>query len=306
MKNIGSWLRTVRLDKGLEIKDLAKKIGITGSQISRIETSKSDVTINSIVRIANGLNIELKDLLAALEIDATFPQFHGAKQRNKNSDIVTIQDVEGFLRLYRNQPRRAKDELIDAYHVVRKKNLNGLEGNLSEFDTAEIIRQATQALSNKFLPIPYPKKIDEEIIESIYISGGVITMRDLAAYVMASRRTIGQSLRKVAVKTEVSYNAIARLERGELERYLFAEIISLDQALFLDGKLTAISWAASEFQSGIARVKAMDNPISSLYKWDPEEFAFADTLITITRWNQVMKINQDWFPALRETLSNYK
>ena len=306
MDKLGTWIRSVRLEKGLEIKDLSYESGLTSAQISRIETLNSDVTVNSIVRIAYGLNIELKDVLAELEVRAFFPRLLDTGQQDKSSDIVTIQDVEAFLRFYRSEPRRAKDELINAYHVIRENNQDQQEAKLSEFDTADIIWEATQALSKKYLPIPYPKGMKEETIEEIYKAGGVITIRDLAAYVMACRRSSGQSLRKLAEYTDVSYNAIARLERGELERISFTEIISLDRALKLDGRLIAICWAAGEFQTGISRVKAVQDrnnfPNSG---WDPEEYAFVDTLISVMRWNQVISLNKEWWSELKRVLSFY-
>ncbi|NMC34879.1 MAG: XRE family transcriptional regulator [Veillonellaceae bacterium] len=306
MDKLGTWIRSVRLEKGLEIKDLSYESGLTSAQISRIETLNSDVTVNSIVRIAYGLNIEIKDVLAELEIRAFFPCLLNTGQQGKTSDIVTIQDVEAFLRFYRSEPRQAKDELINAYHVIRENNRDQQEEKLSEFDTADIVWEATQALSKKYLPIPYPKGMKEETIEEIYRAGGVITIRDLAAYVMACRRSSGLSLRKMAEFTEVSYNAIARLERGELERISFTEITALEKALKLDGTLIAICWAAGEFQTGISRVKVLTDqsplPVSG---WDVEELAFADTLITIVRWNTQLSINRDWIIELKRILSFY-
>lgn len=170
----------------------------------------------------------------------------------------------------------------------------------------DIIWEATQALSKKYLPIPYPKGMSEETIEEVYKAGGVITIRDLAAYVMACRRSSGQSLRKLAEYTDVSYNAIARLERGELERISFTELIALDKALKLDGTLIAICWVAGEFQMGISRVKVLadQNPLPS-FGWDSEELAFADTFITITRWNNALELSRDWFSEIRRILSFY-
>ena len=306
MDKLGTWIRSVRLEKGLEIKDLSYESGLTSAQISRIETLNSDVTVNSIVRIAYGLNFKLKDVLAEIEIRAFFPRFQSTKQPDEDSSILTIQDVEAFLRFYHSEPRQAKDQLINAYHVIREKNPDRQEEKISEFDTADIVWEATQALSKKYLPIPYPKGMSEETIEEIYKTGGVITIRDLAAYVMACRRTSGQSLRKLAEYTDVSYNAIARLERGELERISFTEIIALDKALKLDGRLIAICWAAGEFQTGISRVNVLanQNPLPN-FGWDPEELAFTDTLITIVRWNNKLSINREWLIELRRILSFY-
>jgi len=307
MKNLGSWIRTERINKVLDITDLSLQIGLTGSQISRIETSVSDITLSSIIRIAYGLNFSLQDVLAELEILAFFPRLIDNGAADRSSEIVTIQDVEAFLEYYHDEPGQAKDTLIGAYHLIRESKPNWQEEKLSERDTAEIIWEATQAHSNKFLPIPYPKGVEEEAIEDIYKKGGVITIRDLAGYILACRRSSGQSLRKLAESTDVSFNSIARLERGEIERISFTEIISIDRALNLDGRMIAVSWAAGEFNIGVSRIKAMadQTPLPSS-GWAPQELAFADTLITITRWNSVLSVNPGWFEKLRkENLSYY-
>lgn len=307
MKKLGSRIRTLRINEGLDIADLSLEIGLTGAQISRIETSVSDITLSSIIRIAYGLNLSLQDVLAELEIRAFFPRLIDNGVTDRSSEIVTIQDVEAFLEYYRDEPGQAKDLLISAYHVVRENGPNWQEEKPSDRDTAEIIWEATQAHSNKFLPIPYPKGFKEEVIEEIYRKGGVITIRDLAGYILACRRSSGQSLRKLAESTDVSFNSIARLERGEIERISFTEIISIDKALNLDGRMIAVSWAAGEFNLGISRIKAMadQTPLPSS-GWAPEELAFADTLITITRWNSVLSVNDGWLEKLRnDNLSYY-
>lgn len=304
---IGPWLRSVRINKGLEIKALSLESGLNSSQISRIETSYSDVTVNSIVRIVYGLNMTLNDLLAELEISAFFPRIRGVGLPNKKESVITIQDIETFFMFYHEEPRAAKDLLINAYHEIRKCNQPDQGDKLSEFDTGNIIFEATQAHSKKYLPIPYPKDIKASLIEDLYKDGGVITIRDLAAYVTACRKDSAKSLRQLAQFTDVSYNAIARLERGDLERISFTVLISLDKALDLDGRLIAISWEAGEFHTGVSRIKAFvgENP-SPNYGWDGDELAFADTLITITRWNMMLKINKDWTDYLRHIIEFYQ
>ncbi len=306
MRILGAWIRSERLHKRMDIKDLSSKVGLTSAQISRIETLNSDITVNSIVRIAYGLNLTLIDVMAELELLAFFPRLRGTGLTDANKDIATMQDIEAFLGFYRSEPREAKDQLIDAYRIIRENKPNQQEEKLAEYHTADIIWQATQAHSQKYLPLPYPREVKEELIEEIYISGGVITIRDFAAYIMACRLSSGQSLTKLAKQIDISHHAVGRLERGELERISFTEIIALDKVLELDGRLIAICWVAGEFQAGITRIRALEISDATLTSvWNPEELAFADTLITITRWNSVLSVNPGWFEKLRKDNLSY-
>lgn len=61
--NLGIHIRQLREKKGISQQDLADDCGITKSQISRIEVAKLNTGIKTLVKIANALDIEPKELL---------------------------------------------------------------------------------------------------------------------------------------------------------------------------------------------------------------------------------------------------
>ena len=61
--NLGIHVRQIREKKGLSQQDLADDCGITQNQVGRIERAEINTTIKTLVKIANALNVEPKELL---------------------------------------------------------------------------------------------------------------------------------------------------------------------------------------------------------------------------------------------------
>jgi transcriptional regulator with XRE-family HTH domain len=56
---LGAEIRATREKAGLSQEEVAKKIGMTRPNYARIEQGKTNVTIDSLLRIADGLGLEL-------------------------------------------------------------------------------------------------------------------------------------------------------------------------------------------------------------------------------------------------------
>lgn len=65
LKNVGKKIQEIRVSKGLTQVDLVGKIQgeIDTTNISRIESGRTNPTIFTLYRIANALEIDLKDLM---------------------------------------------------------------------------------------------------------------------------------------------------------------------------------------------------------------------------------------------------
>ena len=63
IKNLGTHIRQLRERKNMSQEDLAGDRGIPKSQVARIERAKINTTIRTLIKIANALEIEPKDLL---------------------------------------------------------------------------------------------------------------------------------------------------------------------------------------------------------------------------------------------------
>lgn len=61
--NLGIHIRQLREKKGLSQQDLANDCDIPKTQIGRIERAEINTTVRTLVKIANALDIEPKELL---------------------------------------------------------------------------------------------------------------------------------------------------------------------------------------------------------------------------------------------------
>lgn len=60
---IGSKIRKLRESKNLSIQDLADKLDIEYNNVIRIEKGRTNFTIGTLVKIANALEVVLKDIV---------------------------------------------------------------------------------------------------------------------------------------------------------------------------------------------------------------------------------------------------
>ena len=59
---IGKNIKTIRKDMGMRQTDLGKKTGVDRADLSRIENGQKNVELVTIIKIAEALGIELKEL----------------------------------------------------------------------------------------------------------------------------------------------------------------------------------------------------------------------------------------------------
>ncbi len=57
LMHFGENIKSLRVAKGLSIRELAAKSGVSISQISKIETGKVDTTATNLIRLANALDV---------------------------------------------------------------------------------------------------------------------------------------------------------------------------------------------------------------------------------------------------------
>ena len=58
-------IRDVRIAKGLSLRDLSARAGLPYSTLSKLENGKMALTYDKLIRLAQALNVDLKDILAS-------------------------------------------------------------------------------------------------------------------------------------------------------------------------------------------------------------------------------------------------
>jgi transcriptional regulator with XRE-family HTH domain len=108
-------LRSGRERKGLSIRELASRLGVSPSLISQIETGKVTPSVGSLVAIATELELSLDELFADPETGAIGP---GARRESpvlRGSERLSIQLATG-VRWHRLTPRHEED--VDFLYAV--------------------------------------------------------------------------------------------------------------------------------------------------------------------------------------------
>ncbi|MBO6046357.1 MAG: helix-turn-helix transcriptional regulator [Erysipelotrichaceae bacterium] len=66
---LGEHLKLVRVERGMTQEELSKKVGIKSYYISRIENGKLDIRLQTLIKLTEGLNIQLSELFSKVEKD---------------------------------------------------------------------------------------------------------------------------------------------------------------------------------------------------------------------------------------------
>lgn len=107
-------LKHLRIKKGMSQQGLADKVGIDRSTISRIENNEIDTTVDNAIKIAEGLNVELGDLLGR---DLTKEN----SETKENKQTINFGDIE--VTLSKNGKITDKDMLELKQFLINEKIL---------------------------------------------------------------------------------------------------------------------------------------------------------------------------------------
>jgi transcriptional regulator with XRE-family HTH domain len=313
--NLQNWVREIRIDQGFDQKTLAYYSGLNESQISRIESGISGLTLSALVKICYGLNISLQEVLQELEIIGHLPMLHKRDSWVYCYKITSV-DLKSFWEFYWKDAQKAKGWLYASYHGIRE-TLAEDKSSVDYFDSANLVGQAIHGLSNRYQALPYPKRIQINDIDQIYIDNGIITIKDFSAYARRLREKCGFSQRELSRRIKLAHTAIQRLEKGQVERLLVKDLLEFERGLDAGGMLFTLGWAASEYETGIVTNKAIASGVIreknyskdekyAPITWGERQKAILDAFITIERWHQLIKPDyENWFGNVRCTLQWY-
>ena len=114
--DVAERIKRIRKEKGLSQQEVADKLSMNRVQYNRIETGKSDPTMNILQRIANALDIDVVEFFEA---------------KNNGTEVHTI-----------NEPLLQKVRLLEELDEVQKNSICNM------IDTAIANKRLKEALSN--------------------------------------------------------------------------------------------------------------------------------------------------------------
>jgi transcriptional regulator with XRE-family HTH domain len=277
----GQWIRSVRKQQKLDIRTLAVRTGVEASTISRVENTRTQVTLGTAIRICEGLGMTATDLLLAVRGKRLVP----LEEMNTPTEdpIPTLHTIEMFLNSFRANP--------EAGYLLLSNLLNKVVF-LKEEDSYPFLPEGVRSLLFHSpiyqFEIQYPPDIEAEDILTIYKRGGVLTLVDIGTYVKKIRREKQVTLAYLEDTAKVSSSVLSRLETGLMEQVKLADILRLDDQLEQDGKLLAMYWRVHHLNMLLLRqslASADRTEFLSLPKSELEG-KLLSVFITLHRWLQ--------------------
>ena len=95
--NLGMRLRAERLRQGMSLREMARRLGISASALSQIETGKAQPSVSKLFDIVNLLNTSLDGLLAG----ASAPPPAAADGDHGAATLTSGRETEGFFSFQR-------------------------------------------------------------------------------------------------------------------------------------------------------------------------------------------------------------
>lgn len=94
--SVAAGLRSLRVAKGLSLKDVAQATDISTSFLSLVENGKSDITIGRLVRLVNFYGVPLTDLVPATPHDSE-PEITRVAERTLISHSSPAEGIDVYL-----------------------------------------------------------------------------------------------------------------------------------------------------------------------------------------------------------------
>ncbi len=280
--SISTWLKTKRIEAGLDLQGLANIAGSSTAQISRLETGNMSITLNFLVVLLWALKIDLDEFVTEFDLPPiTLPAISfdsGAAIELGDlvtalENIPTVSTVFEFIRAY-------EKAIPDAIIFLEGKFTSAREKAQSSLMPDNLQNSIRRAVFDGEL-LPNPPGLTLEMFSEWLNKGGALTLADANDYLKLSREQHKYSLETLAKLSNMTKSTINRMETMQVDRIRFEDIVNLDVALQASGKILSIYWVVIMRQMGIwfsmkdtRRQPLKKGPISNL----------ADTFIKVTRW----------------------
>lgn len=112
-------LKFIRQQKGISQQELADKLKLDRSTISRWENDEMDITVGNAIQISNFFNIPMEDLTGRdLSIDNQLEKYDELELLfSKNKDILTEDDKETIKFVIERAKRKVDEQLGEGQDV---------------------------------------------------------------------------------------------------------------------------------------------------------------------------------------------
>lgn len=291
--SIGSWLKKQRETLHLDARTLGSLANIGQSQVSRIESGYSSLTLSALISLSWALNIDPREVAAGIGTPEVIKRKSAVRNKTELTNKLFSYDLEAlFYKYFFHQDEQLLTFLALHFHEAY---LAASKQRLVDFDDVQKQVRHAVVLGKK---IPLPKRTPMNLLWGYYTEGGVLTIDDAASYLVQKRLSAGMTLEDLSKKTDLAQSIISRIEQGQTERLVLDDVIKLDAALNTNGEIFSMFWHALEFQLGISRNRFyVYGSGTSPFVW--QAYPLADVFVKLARWTEIYT-SLDWLKALRD------
>lgn len=284
--DFGEWIgRHRRETLNIDMRTAAERTGVDLGTISRVENGRTQPTLATVIRLCEGYDLALADMIAAL-VGAEVAQTLTPPDRPDNS-VLSVADAVAFARGF--GPARAAWLAAQLNTIGRTQAQAAREPN-----PPPVVPEAIPLLlarSEVFqVTLAYPGGLAAESLRWTYAMGGLLLFVDVGAYVRAARQLSGQTLHALGSATVLS-----RIETGTMERIKLGDVLALDAALTPDDHAVAgMFWRAGRALDALAFPVLV-----TAHRLVPAR-DIAEILVLSYRWAQALGLDESaWLAGLR-------
>jgi len=276
---IAAWLKHKRLEAGLDLRQLAAIAGTNQGQISRVETGKSELSLNSLVLLVWALKIDPAELISEFSYPPLLSRVASFVQMLLTYyGCIEIRTVLRFVNNFENR-------LPEAIRFIEKHLHRAVEKAQTPVLSGVGLLERVQAAVIQGELLPNPPALTLKQLHLYYSNGAVITMADAGSCLRLHRHKKNWGLEELAAATSINKSTINRLENNHSDRISLTAAVNLDLALEAGGLVFSMFWAAVELQMGV--VFATQEMKSARYYWSEKTQHLIDTFLKLARWSHL-------------------
>jgi transcriptional regulator with XRE-family HTH domain len=285
------WLRRERSERGIDLKKTAQASKVDTSTLSRIENGVTEPTLETVVRIMRGLDIDLNQTLATWVEDRSLL----AKDSDKHDDVLPVlqpKDIRAFWDYWTQNSTAAYDLLTGLLNQVAQLHAPP-KRPYQEFSDSVIPHFFSESPIYSFR-LHYPNFITKDMVFEVFSLGGALTYPDVGAYIRSLRKNQKKTL--VDIHRRSSASVMSRIESGNLEKIKFNDVLEIDRQFGNGGEIVMMFVRAAELYIDAAEIAFLGKQKLDMY--DLTVF-----FVTLSRWMHPQQThNSDWLMNVRKTI----
>lgn len=290
----GEWLKEKRTERGEKLTEMSSLTGVDASSLSRIENGRTEATIETVIRICEGIDVDLSQLIADLvgrDVLETLNQTQTDVELL--SDVLRLEDLVQYLAFYERDFTSGCRLLAKFLQQTVNHERRAQPNPQGPVYTDKDIKRLLFPDPIYQVELAYPSDFDNMRVLRTYYSGGVLTLSDTGIYLRGRRNATHRTLESMKQASNRSASVLSRLEGGELGRIKLQTALSLNEELGQqNNEILGMFWAASQYQAATSGLIELEGKAI-------QRRQLGDLLITIARWLEVQQANLDWLRALR-------